>query len=357
MSIRKEESHASESSSEGDFAGRLRNYSRMVSEKLDLNRQSAAKVVGMSAAACAALSAHQSAEAAIRYSGPLNLNAAVYTNFSFQNASFNIDGLANFGISAARFSAYYLYGLQQVGFGTTGTVNNTNAAGPNGEEIVFAPGPNGDNQPDRLGAGTTIDSNSPWFAPAINAGNINKAVIQANNYAPYSYFSGNNWPNPAAGFNYPNYGYGYFYTATGFAGIRFDTAGGNAKHNGWVRLQITNNGTVGGFTQRYQVGRIDVLEWAYETTPDAPIEAGAGVGAGDFDADGDVDIADLALWQRDDGSAAGLEEWQVNLGRVDTPVPAISSVPEPGSAALLTLGLLATGARGVRRQRKIKEAK
>ncbi len=289
------------------FSDRLQSYSRMVTTKLDAGRQKAVQATALTAAASATLSAHQAAEAAIVYSGPVNLTAAVYSDFSFQNASFSIDGLANFGISAARFSAYYLYGLRQVGFGTTGSVNNTGVPGPNGEEIVFAPGGGGQNQPDKLGAGTTIDSNSPWFAPAINAGNGNKALIEANNYG--SAAAGNNWPNPAAGFNYPAYGYGNFYTATGFAGVRFDTAGGNAKHNGWVRLRITNNGVGGTFTQRYQVGKIDVLDWAYNSIPDAPIAAG--------------------------------------------------QIPEPSAAALGTLGALALGASSVRaigRKRRSKAA-
>lgn len=281
------------------FSDRLRGYSRAVSSKLNVNRQTAGKAAAVTAAAGAALSAHQAAEAAIVYSGPVNLTAATYTNFGRQVSTFSIDGLANFGISAAQFPTYYLYGLRAVAFGTTGSVNSTGAPGAKGEEIVFAPGAGGQNQPDRLGAGATIDSNSPWFAPAINPGNGNKILIAANNYAPYSAAGGNNWVNPAAGF--AQYPYGNFYTATGFAGVRFDTVGGSAKHHGWVRLRLTNNG-YGGFTPHAQVGRVDVIDWAYNTVPDAPIAAG--------------------------------------------------QIPEPTSAALGTLGALALGASGVRKIRR-----
>lgn len=253
------------------FSERLRRYSRTVSTKLQLNRQTAGKAAAVTAAAGATMSAHQAAEAAIVYSGPVNLAAAAYYDFARQTATFSIDGLANFGISAAQFPSYYLSGLRAVAFGTTGSVNSTGAAGAKGEEIVFAPGEGGQNQPDRLGAGATIDGNSPWFAPAINPGNGNKLLIAANNYSPYSAVGGNNWPNPAAGF--AQYPYGNFYSVTGFAGVRFDTAGGAAKHNGWVRLRLTNNG-FGGFTPTAQVGRVEVVDWAYNSAPDAPIAAG-----------------------------------------------------------------------------------
>lgn len=283
------------------FSDQLRGYSRMVSAKLEVNRQAAA----VTAAAGATLSAHHAAEAAIVYSGPVSMTtAAVYSNFARQVTTFSMDGLANFGISAAQFPTYYLYGLRAVAFGTTGAVNSTGAPGPKGEEIVFAPGQGGQNQPDRLGAGATIDANSPWFAPAINPGNGNKLLAAANNYAPYSAVGGSNWPNPAAGF--AQYPYGNFYSATGFAGVRFDTAGGAAKHHGWVRLRLTNNG-FGGFTPHAQVGRVDVIDWAYNTVPNAPIVAG--------------------------------------------------QIPEPTTAALGTLGALAVGASSVRRIRRERQSK
>lgn len=285
------------------FSDRLRGYSRRVSAKLEVNRRAAGKTAAVTAAAGAALSAHQAAEAAIVYSGPVDLTASTYTNFGRQVTTFSMDGLANFGISAAQFPTYYLSGLRAVAFGTTGAVNSTGVPGLKGEQIVFAPGGGGQNQPDRLGAGATIDSNSPWFAPAVDPGNGNKILIAANNYAPYSAVGGNNWENPAAGF--AQYPYGNFYTATGFAGVRFDTAGGAAKHHGWVRLRLVNNG-FGGFTPHAQVARVDVVDWAYNTVPDAPIAAG--------------------------------------------------QIPEPTTAALGTLGALAAGASSVRRIRRARRS-
>jgi hypothetical protein len=80
-----------------------------------------------------------------------------------------------------------------------------------------------------------------------------------------------------------------FYGGTGIAGVRFNIGG--QEHFAWIRLQVSATGD-----------SLTIVDWAYEDAPDTPISAGA--------------------------------------------------VPEPGSAGLVGLGLLALGARGVRHRRK-----
>ncbi len=59
---------------------------------------------------------------------------------------------------------------------------------------------------------------------------------------------------------------------------------------------------------------------------------------GDFDADGDVDVADALLGQR---WGASLDGWAANFGTAGGPLVGAAAVPEPTSAALLLIGLLA----------------
>jgi hypothetical protein len=59
---------------------------------------------------------------------------------------------------------------------------------------------------------------------------------------------------------------------------------------------------------------------------------------GDFDGDDDVDGADFLYWQRNDGTADGLLEWENNYGA--TPLSTVqNAVPEPGSIVLIALAL------------------
>lgn len=64
---------------------------------------------------------------------------------------------------------------------------------------------------------------------------------------------------------------------------------------------------------------------SYEAAPITP---------GDFDQDGDVDGADFLEWQRNDGSAVSLADWQSNYG---PSALSASSVPEPTSLILIGL--------------------
>lgn len=65
---------------------------------------------------------------------------------------------------------------------------------------------------------------------------------------------------------------------------------------------------------------------------------------GDFDEDGDVDGNDYLVWQRTDGSALGLTEWQTNYGAGIGPGSALAAVPEPTTLALvgLAIGLISS---------------
>jgi hypothetical protein len=56
---------------------------------------------------------------------------------------------------------------------------------------------------------------------------------------------------------------------TGFAGVRFQRSGG--EHFGWIRLHWGPN------DEFFPEMKVTVKDWAYESVPGAPIEAGAGL--------------------------------------------------------------------------------
>jgi len=61
---------------------------------------------------------------------------------------------------------------------------------------------------------------------------------------------------------------------------------------------------------------------------------------GDFDADGDVDGNDFLTWQRTQGDASSLSDWETNFGT--TSALSAATVPEPGSLLLAGIAAVAT---------------
>jgi hypothetical protein len=60
---------------------------------------------------------------------------------------------------------------------------------------------------------------------------------------------------------------------------------------------------------------------------------------GDFNGDLIVNGADFLKWQRDDGSPAGLLEWETNYGNDYALAAATAAVPEPTTLALALAAL------------------
>lgn len=134
-------------------------------------------------------------------------------------------------------------------------------------------------------------------------------------------------------------------TQNGYIGFGFPILG--ALHYGWVRVAIDN-----------AAGTYVVRDWAYNSTPGAPIHAGQI--AGDYNLDGLVDAADYTVYRdtfsstedlRADGNADGVIDeldyavWAEDYGFSAFALPgasAATAIPEP-----VTLGLLAVGAPGL----------
>jgi T5SS/PEP-CTERM-associated repeat protein len=89
------------------------------------------------------------------------------------------------------------------------------------------------------------------------------------------------------------------------------------------------------------------LEWQYDYSPQALTLSIIGGLPGDFDFDGDVDGRDFLVWQRNT-SVGDLEDWQSNYGTGIPLTAASTAVPEPGSFALLGIGMIAIGRRAGR---------
>ncbi|NOZ40147.1 MAG: PEP-CTERM sorting domain-containing protein [Planctomycetes bacterium] len=96
-----------------------------------------------------------------------------------------------------------------------------------------------------------------------------------------------------------------------------------------VTVPIVGSGTT--LTLK-MLGRADgSLE--YSVFDNILIEEATGL-AGDFDGDGDVDGSDFLEWQRTDGTASGLSDWQSGYA---SPLSVASAVPEPTTLGLLSL--------------------
>lgn len=133
----------------------------------------------------------------------------------------------------------------------------------------------------------------------------------------------------------------------GFAGAKLRING--QDHFGWIHLDIdmTEPGDLDG--------TLTLIDWAYETTPNTPIRAGdtGTTLPGDFNGDGEVDGDDFLQWQRGETDppldSDDLQDWRSNYG---TPPATVRAVPEPSTAGLLGLSLLAAGATGIRNWRQ-----
>ncbi len=64
---------------------------------------------------------------------------------------------------------------------------------------------------------------------------------------------------------------------------------------------------------------------------------------GDFDLDGDVDGVDFLQWQRDDGDASSLSDWQAGFGNGSIVVATALAVPEPSTLVLLAMSFVFIG--------------
>ncbi|MEO0529616.1 MAG: PEP-CTERM sorting domain-containing protein [Planctomycetota bacterium] len=181
--------------------------------------------------------------------------------------------------------------------------------------------------------GFTAGPNNFAYSSALNAGDLIDPTTTADLIVTSSLAYGGN--NPNAEFNdAPN----------GFIGLAFPI--NNIVHYGWIRVSIDNAG-----------GTFIVRDWAYNSVPGEPINAGQV--AGDYNGDGLVNAADYTVYRdtefsttdlRADGDADGeigegdLFTWSEDYGfsAFAFEIPAAAATPEPAS-----LGLLAAGAAGV----------
>lgn len=179
-----------------------------------------------------------------------------------------------------------------------------------------------------------FQSNGLLYSSALSAGDVIDATTTADGVTISSLAYGAN--NPSAEFNdAPN----------AFIGLAFPI--NNTVHYGWLRVSIDNAG-----------GTLIARDWAYNSVPGAPINAGQI--AGDYNGDGLVNAADYTVYRdtqlstedlRADGDADGeigegdyftwSEDYGFSAFAYETGGTAVAT-PEP-----VSLGLLAAGAIGV----------
>ena len=115
-------------------------------------------------------------------------------------------------------------------------------------------------------------------------------------------------------------------------------------------LWTLTNGTFQSDPGTFQVGRITLADassasytvkgWQADDALNPITIMGTLNGTpGDFNGDGKVDGADFLVWQRTDGTPAGLTAWQTNYGTGALLGAATGAVPEPTSVVLLGLCL------------------
>ena len=104
---------------------------------------------------------------------------------------------------------------------------------------------------------------------------------------------------------------------------------GLVEGTNFFRIGLSSN-TDGA--QIYQIDNFRVISLASESL------------LGDYNGDGAVDAADYVVWRRDDGSPTGYNTWRENFGNSSPgggSLGGASAVPEPGSALLLVLTMVA----------------
>lgn len=383
---------------------RLERYSQLaeLATQVADARNSTANLLGvackMSAAAGAALSMTPAAEAGIRYSGVVNdtverpnpavfaypgppqLTYGAFGNFAITNT--NGDTVGRFALAARIFNVYGYLGI--AAFGSTPAIYNhcNSACGPTDPNFQILGRPRASNNrmrphpvPEGIEIGpsganfneTTASGSSPvsltFFDQLPTPGNDDRSLRK------WSY--GTEQPDFHLWEGSPG-----TLSAGEFAGLKLTIDG--QPHFGWIRIAIANEEHEPG-TANARNGnpyKVTAIDWAYETTPNTPILAGATVSApsptGDYNGDGVVDAADYTVWRDTFGSnvasgtgADGDESGTIDAGdytfwsaRYGTTVTSsATATPEPTSAAVVSLGLLALGASGVRRHRDVTRAK
>jgi hypothetical protein len=195
------------------------------------------------AAAAVAVGAAEQSWAVIQYSGPQNIvsntsnSFGTYVNFETNSVQNGVTGAPGFDLNVFSYRNEYPTGSGNfypfVATYTGGGANNkVMGSGTYGQHLT------------RLSAGQSIDGTG------LTTANFGFAIYgNPNLYGDFS-------PTPA----------------TGFIGLKFQTAD-NSTHFGWMRISIGDaTGPSGPETSRYP---LTIVDWAYETTPNTPIAAGA----------------------------------------------------------------------------------
>jgi len=185
-------------------------------------------------------------------------------------AAIQYSGTQNVSVNTIGYRGWYL------NF-ETGAQTNSNVAGPPGWDINIAswrqeyPANSGYFFPYVLSY--TTGPTNRIMGSALKAANLS-AGANISAAGPFAAIQTGGYTLGFMTYGNPNV-YGNFPAGTtGFLGVQFPTAD-NSLHYAWVRVHINAaTGPNGPETSRYPV---TVIDWAWETTPNTPIAAGAGV--------------------------------------------------------------------------------